>query len=1636
MKKILSFLTKKPLALAAVALFSVSAFADEATGGPASTPEEKLNPVEMWARVSATNPLHYFDRVTVVDETYNVAYADKDGVQIDAVPFKTETGGTSLPKNASYFWVAEGATTKIDGEWKETFSLSKGLTQKDGKYVDAAGNEVSDKDVPVGDAGAGARGVGPYLREDAGLSEAGFDPVMPEVSWRWSEMSTAYYLFTASNGDRFVYYNPGAKRFKDTVGTPTSQTAKLYKVVTVYSPYFKDPEGPQKLQKEDDTYKAEIINPVENKGGELKYRFEGEGDDAWKPYPDGGVPCETGKETTIETKIDFEGGSTPIVGRTFVPVYVPAPEITAELDGDGNLKINKDGEAPVNIKSEDGTTLTYSVGTGKATELDTNEKDVDLAYIADQDPNKTPVTAVAVKEVEYTPWPTKDNTPTTGTVTSDPTTENFTVVKFADRQDVFTEFKADPKPVPDPESKVDLGQTIQLWFDLTDAYKDVYTIKANNKENKTLDLHFKGVEKAETVDLILNEETGRMEFTVPTKEEYANSEFYFDVPEGFYYAYTGIKDDGTLINEVKTLEEKNVTYTTGLAGAHFTLDCDLALDNVPAEHTKYLTTDDVFVDFQVWLDPEEQDVVVDFSDEAKELYKTDQTLGVHFTDQKNNPVTAVERVEKLTKDEEGNDLPNIFRVFFKNEADKDNFVEKALKDENLVQKGYIIGFPAGTFVSGNSKNKDELSAHLIFNEAVELTLRPLRKVVCEFTGGIAVQVIAKGKLFDTDYGTPYWADEAKTIVNTEKSKIQLNAETEVTIDGTDCHNVALDGVKGKITTKFPADFMSLYGNVFKNNNTKDIFYLEYTTTPETPDEDGPAVLQEDNGRLYTITVPAGAFSVNDCKTKDFTGEINVMAHPVWEVTARPYTYEDPEVGVTTLTLDGKATLDDKIDGNKDEDKSFERNVHKFLDGKKITVDTQEITDWTITEVSDPKLDENGRWYETFVVNVPLTEPIKDVAEHTVTIEAQAFRANECNNKEIVLTAYPEVKYAIQQIKYCISTAATEVTYYIWATLPDKSYLNKPIKYIGNTGEGKTPYNAAALNNAVNENTEDAKYPVIEAATEVGTYKDHPATLFTVKFDGIELKPWVAKMTFPGTPELGTVQAEGYVANDEDLWNNITIVPDIEFDATSSRSDFQDPGKKDKEKVYNISTSDKTIDLYLTGWNKYNSSNANKQVKLIEGSELLISQDGKTLEDVTLTWEPAAFGSYTYYKVTFRGEVDEDGDGEPDPVGLEPGSYTMTVQEHNVINTNYDTTCNPMIGCDNETPFELTINVEDFAEDAEVEITTKTWAFEVPVVGEKGNVKEVYEGKTATLAGKTVKLSKGDTKGTIKVTMPGDDAYDFISTPGEYTFDIPANTFEGDYAPCTVDIPVKVNVIFHFFDSMTGETDDKGNDLVTTKEEVADAVGVQEKMYYTRNFKSTRLQQLAVPFDVALNEVDFKIYRINAVTIIEETEELNANFVAISGEGAKAYNNKPYAIKPAAEGLVKYEFEKKEVFPAKVAEGEDAIRCSTTKVRFDFKNTIEDMTGSFLTLGKGKDGKAALGTQDEGLAAWRWYVESSDKTVNYIKVAINGVDVDATGIDFVEAAEGDTQIFNVAGQRLNAPAKGKVNIINGKKVFVK
>ena len=1579
MKKILSFLTKKPLALAAVALFSMSSFAEETTaptveGGTTTTEEPVLTPVEMWAKVSATNPLYYFDRVTVVDEDENVAYADDGTNQVDAVPFKTEATGTALPEGASYFYVAEGSTTDF-------FALNKSLsTDKDGKFVNSAGDvvEVPEDGAPT----EGALGSGAYMDEDGNLVYP--SDLVDEVSWNWTEMSSDYYLFTASNRSRFAYYNKAAKRFKTTTTTSATK-AKLYKVVTVYAPFFKPGEGYYRVTGDENL--VEIVNP--NESGKIWWRYADE-DDEWTSYEEGGIPIETGVETTLETKIEFEGGETPVVRGTFLFYEIEDPTITPEPTD--NDMVDENGEFKVTIATtEEG--LKYTIGEG--TEVPTDETEVEV-NIADglELPATVTVTAKSTKTITFKGKDVE--------VASDPaTTATYTINAYPAPQEV--EFFAESENGAKPNETVDLGENIYLWFTVEqDGYGIEYDGTKDANKKLTLTFYDKNNKEigTEVVD-IAPAEDGRVVFTVPTDEAYANGYFLFDVPEGFYYTYTGEKK----ANQVPTPEQKDVRFNTGLLASTFILDCDLALDNETPVRTKYLTTDDVYVDFQVYQNTLEQNVEVNFSDEALELQKTDPTLGVKFTEETNGEVTPIEKVEKV----EGTN--NIFRVFFVNEEATNKYVKEALINEELIQKGYIMGFPAGTFVCGDSKNKDELSAHIIFNEAVELTMKPVRGFVCEGVEGVPVKVTAKGKIFGTDYSTPYWKDKEKTIVNPEKSKVELADDVEVTITGTDIHGDAVE-VTAVLQKTFPNK--PLYANPYRDYNSKDLFYLNWgqydVQIEESEDGSYQFVLQQDNkvigGDDYTVSVPEGAFFINNGESKAFTDKLDVLAHPVWEFVARPYTF-DKDGEAKTLVIDGKATLDDLIEGNADEDKTFEKDVRKYLSTAAIKVDGKKI-EWDLKDVSTPAQDENDRWFETFVIEISLAEPITDVDVHHVVIGAHSLIANACDNKEKELDVYPEVDYAIQQVNYCISTAVSSVTYYIWATLPDNSYLNVPIQYIGETGEGKTALNAAALNNA--ENVSECKYPDIETATEVGEFEGHPATLFTVKFT--DLKPWTAKMTFP----VGTVQAKGYVANASNLWNNITIIPDIEFDATSSWDDFLTPSKPDKKKVYNIGTDETSVIVHLTGYNKYDNTNANKSVQLIAGSELLIAEKA----GVTLKVEPIKKATYTVYKVTF---LDEDGN----PTGLEPGSYPLTVQEHTVINTLYNPDCSPKIGCDNQEAFELTINVENFAEKAEVEITTKTYRFDVPVSDGPITVKE---GATATLNGKTVLLEAAPGAGNIgniRVCLWGPDATacDFIQKPGTYTFEIPANTFEGEYAPCTYAIPVTVDVVFEFVDSNTDE-DYFGKDLVSTPEDVAQAVGLQEKMYYTRNFKSTNLQMLNVPFNGVGGM--FEIYRNNFVRYDEASGKSTLNYVKLADDEI-AYANKPYIIKPTQTGIWTTTLKNIEVVPA--VENSD-VECSTTTVTYKFNTTTEAKTGKFLTLIK----EGGFGTADE-IFAWRWYLTSTDKDVKYVKVAINGVDVDgADGIDFVEAAEGDTQIYNVAGQRLNAPAKGKVNIINGKKVFVK
>ena len=1192
-----------------------------------------------------------------------------------------------------------------------------------------------------------------------------------------------------------------------------------------------------------------------------------------------------------------------------------------------------------------------------------------------------------------------------------------------------------------------------MWFEVGQKGYGV-EYDGTKDANKKLTLTFKDGSEEE-VD-VKEGEDGKVYITVPSDKKYANSEFTFTVPEGFYYTYTG---GDKKANKVDTPEQKDLKYYTGKYASVWVIDCD-EVSGEPIDPNKYLTTDDNTALFQVYPQALGPDAEVDFANPNSE----DPTHGTTFTYENNGKIKdcEIESVEKVTEDAEGNPLPNTFKVTFFNEDDKAEYIENYLKNDLLLQNGYHLGFPAGTFVSEEYTHGPNLSANIYFTEAVDLVVEPIKETACEGGYYFYVKVTATGKVLGTNYNTAYDSDE--------ESKIVLDPEKEITIAGTTIYG---DEEEGTATLKQADPANASDAAALKKVGTKEVYRISYPGfkgREEDPMRDADRYLREDGGEPYVVTLPEGTFTINMSAIPETTCKLDVTAHPHWAATARPYTYDEGKTSASTITLDCTATLDDF-------EKLFETDVTAYdatPNPAKITLSNGEKTiavkSWTLTDVSIPynttfawkesygkenihaKYDAAGMEgsevvEESFVVTLTLEEPIDDAEVYDIVISENAFTANRCPNDEITLKVYPKVNYFIETKYYSISSDVKSVEYYIAALLPDGTPLDKEIKYVGETGEGKTELNALAYNDALNPTSAKAKYPNV-TATELGSTdvkftgidkfiapeyagKAIPATLFTIEFPENPLVPNNYKMNFAGETSgegaAGTVQAEGYNANEWDLFNNFQVVAALDFDATSNEDHYNNPATKPKDKIYNISTSTTEITLYLTAVNKYDNSNANKSIQLEEGTELLL--DGK---EEQLTWERVVDGIYT---VTLP-ERSKNG-------GLERGTYIMTVPAETVVNNTVYAGADPQIDVRNPEKFDLIINVEDFEGPADqpIEITTKQFAFEVPIEG----LTEVLKPTASFDDGTAATLSKVE-DGVMLVTIGGAKPlvkgaeHNFLRS-GDYVLTIPAGAFKGQYATSYEDIDVDVKVIFEFVDYGCSDATDvpaeyKYRDRTTsTVDEVNAETGTHEKMYFTRNFASTNLQALAVPFSIKPEEVSedyFDLYKIDFIKADPanpDNNKLNAIDVA-----KYSVPNLRYIIEPKAElGLKSIALEDKEVVEPTGA----SVECATTTVNFTISSTVDDLTepkGWMMVQGKVQPVEETTNY----IPAWRWFMTSSDKGIDYnIKIAINGVDVDdATGIDFVEAAEGDAQIYNVAGQRLNAPAKGKVNIINGKKVFVK
>lgn len=1551
--------------MAAVALFSMSSFADE----PVTD--------QVWTKVTDGTSLKAFDYVTFVDVNAKKVY---NGFK-EAVKYEGENPGSE----GTGFWVVDG--------WAPEEGSPVAADYPESSWAFRVEDEEAEGPLFT------------YFTEDAEVTGRDLNSL---VSWDKDLISDGYVKSLASK--RYVYYDKTAGYFWT---KPEPDKVGLYKQTELARPVF------------DPTSRTIWVNPAAPAGPSINISIPGIGKNdpvgsiKWKQgdgkYPDGdgdGISTdvtpeyEDGVPVKITAKNVYGGGETQEVTETYTFVEIELPY----FDPETGIKIKNDGTAMVEILDDtEGAAIKYYVAEkGKEPEEPTFEDYSEALDLAEYVGKTVVVYAKATK----------------GGAETSVVSAEYTIEPNATAEDLELELVADPEP----GSEVGGGDIIALWWTSNNDEYDYYTL-APNPEVTELELTFHTADGDATEVVKTVVKNGKVTFKAPGKPAYYNTEFDVNVPEGFYLATSGA-------NVIET-PEALVVYKMGLGSSDFIIDPE----------TTYQPTDDNTILIRVYPRNNEN-AEVDFANPVE----GDSNYGAKFTDAESEWVTDITKVEKIAADEEGNPLPNTFEITFENGDGKADFIKKYLKmyahltpqeEQQLNFSGYNVGFPAGTFKTDLYINGEDLNHHVKFVESVDIKIIPSYKTICEGDRMMIYTLQLTGNVSGDSYNTPYDSDK--------ESEVVFDDEAEVTIKGTNIFGEEVD-LTCTLSVAEPKDQ--------KAKGVKETYTVNWkrysALDPENPLDFG-WTLRTDNGQNYEVTIPAGTFKVNLSENDEYKGTADVMAHPNWAATARPYSFDEGKQETSTLVLDLTATLDNPI-------KVFEKNLRvnneeavftvEGADGTQIEVESWEFEGPTeaypTTFESKPSYmfdGRDGKWLngsedvqeEAGVIILHLATPIADVQKYTITIPAEAFRANTCLNKKFSVEVLPYVTYFIQEIKYIIPTDQESVTYDIWGQLPDGSKLDAPIAYIGETNpELRTLYNALRYNNEryvdVDETGSGEKiidgewfYPEVKSTK---FNKDEKTTTFTITFPN-GLIPGYYKMNFPA----GTVQAEGYVANDVRLYNPFDVVPAFVYDATSSEEDYNQPGKYPKKKEYNISTETTEITLYLTAENPDDeyTNNSNSDILLIEGTQLGFAKG--IIDDEA----DAENGKFTY-------EKDHDGIFKVTFDALQPGQYTLVVPSHSVTTKSTFKILGTAtaLNTDNPEAFFLTINVEDFAGPADqpIEITTKQFAFEVPIDG----LTEVLEPAASFDNGTPATLSTEE-EGVLIVTIGEDKAmvkgveHNFLHS-GDYVLTIPAGAFKGQYATSYEDIDVDVKVIFEFVDYGCEGLEDvpedyKYRDLTTsTKEEVDAEAGEHEKIYFTRNFASTNLQALYVPFMIKPEEVSedyFALYKIDFIKAdASAPDDITKNTMNLVPVAEKSVALKPYVIEPNAElGLTTIALNKKTVYEASSSE----VDCSTTTVKFTVWGVCpyggELTTVDAWALTQGKIRKVSE------VPAWRWFLTSEDRGVEYIKIAINGVDVeDADGIDFVEAAEGDAQIYNVAGQRLNAPAKGKVNIINGKKVFVK
>ena len=242
-------------------------------------------------------------------------------------------------------------------------------------------------------------------------------------------------------------------------------------------------------------------------------------------------------------------------------------------------------------------------------------------------------------------------------------------------------------------------------------------------------------------------------------------------------------------------------------------------------------------------------------------------------------------------------------------------------------------------------------------------------------------------------------------------------------------------------------------------------------------------------------------------------------------------------------------------------------------------------------------------------------------------------------------------------------------------------------------------------------------------------------------------------------------------------------------------------------------------------------------------------------------------------------------------------------------------------------------------------------------------------------------------------------------------------------------------------------------LTLTDGEVFDNNIEQEvgTLTYTRTLPNMLWNPLYVPFKIPYEvlEENYEVAYINAMHSYDnddngEIDEMVMEIVKVKAGTLKP--NHPYLIKAKNEEakVMNIVQEAVTLYPAEIT----TLDCSSVYTKFEITGTYQKMTSGELngSLVISTDGAWKKLSPTSILKPFRFYltissregspVEIEDEAMSRVRIRVMGEDDNATGIDEVKMAneEQKSEIYDLSGRRVSAPAKGGVYIIKGKKVI--